>query len=157
MHLPDEPLDRVLLAIASGAFVTALSALVAVMGFQPYGHQPEIGKVAAVTGAMKRREARSLSWQDVKPGDAIFLRDTLKTTTAKSGGAVEFANGRTMELGPESTVQIEEIYPHRVEVSIYRGSLGKADAVTVRRGEALRVLPVPQKPLLALPQIISPN
>lgn len=154
-HLPEERLDRCLLGIAAIAFMGASATLIAVLGFQPYGHQAQIGQVTSPL-KVHRREARSLDWQEIGPGSPIYLRDTIRTQKSESA-VIRFGNGKELSVEGASIVQIEEIFPRRVEVSIYRGGVKKSDAVTVRGHDPLKIVPPPERPILAFPQIIDPR
>ncbi len=140
--------DRIFLMVSLIVILVSGAALVTVTRNANLGHPQRVGALAEGNG-VERREVRSLEWQRLKKGAAVYLGDALRTH--KERVTISLNNRKRIDLLPDSMVVLEDLTPTKIEVSVYSGDYLQSPDVIVKTVSSVAEVKRALSPVLAIP------
>jgi len=115
--LPEDPKDRILIWVS----VTGLLVVFYLLFFWDNYAGVKDAKVVGVLRtdrSVRRRHSRTLHWHDLKRQDTVYFQDIVYTPK-DTQAVVTFADGRTLDLKPDSMVQFDELTVDGIQITLF--------------------------------------
>lgn len=97
-------------------------------------------------GVIRRRVARSLSWENLVGSSTLYLRDIIYAPK-ESSAEVELEGGKKITLLPDSMIQLDEVTSDQISITLIDGQVKGQDAnqVVVKKEAVFRMPAYPTR------------
>lgn len=135
--LPEDPKDRILIWISAIGLVVVFYLLFFWENYSGFKGAKVVG-ILRTDRMVRRRHARTLHWHDLKRQDTVFYQDIVYTPK-DTQAVVTFADGRTLDLKPDSMVQFDELTVDGIQITLFDPAERKKE-----NREIFRLVPYPK-------------